>query len=127
MKRAVNSKLAPKAIGPYSQGVMAGDYFYVFGQIPVDPITNQVVEADIDLQTKQVLENIGAILNEAGLGYDDVVKCDVYMTDLMNFSKMNDVYATFFTEQPLPARVAVQVARLPKNVMIEISVVAYNG
>ena len=122
-KKAIATAAAPKAIGPYSQAVDAGNTVYVSGGIPLDPVTGQVVGGDIKTQTERVFKNIEAILKEAGLGLNDVVKTTVFMTDLTSFAEMNEVYAGFFKE-PFPARTTVQVAALPKGVKIEIDAVA---
>jgi len=122
-KKAIATASAPKAIGPYSQAVAAGDTVYVSGGIPLDPVTGGVVGGDIKTQTERVLTNIEAILKEAGLGLNDVVKTTVFMTDLSSFAEMNETYAGFFKE-PFPARTTVQVSALPKGVQIEIDAVA---
>ncbi|OGG15409.1 hypothetical protein A3D77_07770 [Candidatus Gottesmanbacteria bacterium RIFCSPHIGHO2_02_FULL_39_11] len=115
---------APQAIGPYSQGVVIGDLVFVSGQIPINPKTKEIVKGDISKQTKQVLENIKSILEDAGSGMESVLKTTVYMTDLSKFSDMNKVYETYF-EKPFPARATVQVAVLPKGSPIEIECIAY--
>ena len=121
----VNTDRAPKAIGPYSQGVIAGDYLYVSGQIPIDPRTGELVEGDIGLQTNQVLDNIEKILNASNLDLDGVVKVEVYLKDIGDFQAMNEVYAERFKSDPKPARQAMEVARLPKDALIEMSCIAY--
>lgn len=123
MKKIETDK-APKAIGPYSQAVAAGDFLFVSGQIPIDPKTGQVVEATIQAQTKQVLDNLEAILKAAGLSWQHVVKCEVFMKDLQDFKEMNALYAERFPHEIKPARQAFQVAKLPLDVMIEISCIA---
>ncbi len=123
MKNIITTNNAPKAIGPYSQAVQIGELLFISGQIAIDPVTNQFKGGTIEQQTKQVLENIGAILKEAGMTYNHVVKTTVYLADLADFSKMNEVYATYFTEDP-PARAAVQVARLPLDAKVEIEAIA---
>lgn len=124
MIKNVSTKKAPGAIGPYSQAIIAGPFIYVSGQIPMDPATSTIVEADIAIQTKQSLDNLKAILDEAGYSMSDVVKTSVFLSDMNNFADMNAVYATFFVE-PYPARAAVEVARLPKDVMVEIEAIAF--
>jgi 2-iminobutanoate/2-iminopropanoate deaminase len=114
---------APKAIGPYSQAIRAGELIFCSGQIPLDPATMQVVEGDIETQTRCVLQNLSAVLEAAGSGLNRVVKTTVFMQDLGEFTRMNTVYAEFFTANP-PARSTVQVAALPRNVKIEIECVA---
>ncbi len=123
MKKIISTDKAPKAIGPYSQAVEANGMLFISGQVPLNPQTGQIVEGGIEAQTKQVLENIKAILEAAGYSLDDVVKTTVYMKDLGDFAKMNEVYASYFSKNP-PARAAFQVARLPLDVMIEIETIA---
>ncbi|GAB6162939.1 RidA family protein [Desulfothermus naphthae] len=123
MKRIVKTNKAPQAIGPYSQGVIAGNFLFISGQIAIDPDKNEMIAGTIEEQAEQVLKNIGAILNEAGLTYDNVVKTTVYLTDLNDFGKMNEVYSRFFKNNP-PARAAIQVSKLPKGAKIEIEAIA---
>lgn len=120
------TKKAPSAVGPYSQGVLVKDTLYVSGQIPFVPETMTLVSDDIRKQTKQSLLNILAIVEEAGLKKTDIVKCNVYMTNLSDFGAMNEVYAEFFGDHK-PARAAVEVRRLPKDVQIEIEAIAYKS
>jgi len=122
MPRNISTAGAPKAVGPYSQAVRAGDLLFVAGQIPLDP-SGQMVEGDITVQARRVLDNIGAILDAAGLTFRNVVKTTVYLSDLNDMAAMNQVYATYFAE-PYPARATVQVARLPRDVRIEIEATA---
>ena len=119
----INTNNAPKAIGPYSQAVRTGDLLYISGQIPVDPATGEVVESCFKKQTEQSMKNILAILNEAGLDFTNVVKTNLFITDMGKFSDVNEVYSTFFTDY-FPARACVQVSALPKNVLVEIEAVA---
>lgn len=114
---------APKAIGPYSQAIRAGEHLFCSGQIPLDPATMQVVEGDINVQTRRVLTNLRNVLEAAGSGMTRVVKTTVFMTDLGEFTQMNAVYAEFFPGTP-PARSTVQVAALPRGVKIEIECIA---
>jgi len=123
MKRIIKTENAPAAIGPYSQAVEANGTLYVSGQIPIDPLTGKVVEGDIFVQTKQVMQNIGAILNAAGYTYSDVVKSTCLLSDMVNFKAMNEVYAAFYAENP-PARAAFAVKELPLGVLIEIETIA---
>ena len=123
MRQAVATSAAPRAIGPYSQAIRAGSLLFVSGQIPLDPTTGVLVGGDISDQTRQVLQNLGAILKEAGLSFEHVVRTTVYLADMADFVAMNDVYATFFTA-PAPARSTIQAAALPKNARIEIDLVA---
>ena len=115
----ITSANAPKAIGPYTPAVKLGDFVYMSGQIPVDPVTGEVVEGGIVEQTHQVLKNIEALLAEQGLEMRHIVKTTVFMTDLSEFSAMNDIYATYF-DRPYPARSTVQVGALPKGSKVEI-------
>ncbi|MBP6939703.1 MAG: RidA family protein [Deltaproteobacteria bacterium] len=125
--KPVHSDDAPKAIGPYSQAVSAGDFTFVSGQIGMDPRTGNIVEGGIREQTAQVLNNLRAILVTAGLSTKDVVKAEVYLSDMNDFAVMNEVYAASFLGDTKPARAAVQVARLPRDVLVEISCIAYRG
>jgi 2-iminobutanoate/2-iminopropanoate deaminase len=122
MITAVSSSEAPKAVGPYSQAVRAGGLLFVAGQIPLDPSGN-LVEGDVVVQARRVLDNIGAVLKAAQLTYGDVVRTTVFLADLNDMAAMNQVYATYFSE-PYPARATVQVARLPRDVRIEIEAMA---
>lgn len=124
MKRqAVATDAAPKAIGPYSQAVWAGDFLFCAGQIPLDPTTGNLIAAGIAEQTTRVLENIRGVLQSQGLDFGNVVKVTVFLSDMNSFTAMNEVYAKYFTKEP-PARSTVQVARLPKDALVEIEVVA---
>jgi len=122
MITSVSSSEAPKAVGPYSQAVRAGGFLFVAGQSPLDPNGN-LVEGDVEVQARRVLDNIGAILKAAQLTYGDVVRTTVFLSDLNDMAAMNQVYATYFAE-PYPARATVQVARLPRDVRIEVEVIA---
>ena len=123
MKREViNTKNAPGAIGPYSQGIIVGDFVYTSGQIPINPATG-VVETDIKVATKQSMENVKAILEAAGTSLENVVKTSIFLKDLNDFAVVNEIYGTYFTENP-PARSCVQVAKLPKDAVIEIEAIA---
>jgi 2-iminobutanoate/2-iminopropanoate deaminase len=126
MKQPVSTPRAPAAIGPYSQAVRAGDYLFVSGQIALDPATGQVVGGGVAAETRQVLANLGAILAAAGASFAQVVKTTVYLADMSDFAAMNDVYAASFTP-PAPARATVQAARLPRDVRVEIDLIAYLG
>ena len=123
MKKPIQTDKAPKAIGPYSQGIEANGFVFVSGQIPLDPATGELVPGPIEDQTRQVLRNVGGVLQAAGLGYEDVLKATVFLQDMNDFAKMNAVYGEFF-KPPYPARAAVQVARLPRDVRVEIEVLA---
>lgn len=123
MKKSISTNNAPKAIGPYSQGVAFGDLIFTSGQIPVNPETSEI-PAGIAEQTRQVLKNISGVLEAAGSSMDKVLKTVVSIKDMNDFAAMNEVYASFFTE-PYPARTTVEVARLPKDVLVEIEAIAY--
>lgn len=123
MKTVINSELAPAAIGPYAQAVKTGELVFTSGQLPIDPKTG-VLAQGISAQTTQSLQNVKAILAEAGVGMDRILKTTVFLSDMSNFSAMNEVYATFFGEGAFPARSAVEVARLPKDALVEIEVIA---
>ena len=122
-KQALNTPAAPAAIGPYSQGIMAGQTVYVSGQLPIDPATSAFPSDDIAAQTRQSLQNVQAILASAGMTMANVVKTTVLLADITDFAAMNDVYAEFFAA-PYPARAAFQVAALPKGAKVEIEAVA---
>lgn len=122
-RTTVRTTDAPRAIGPYVQGVRVGNLLFVSGQIPLDPATGAMVEGGIEEQTRRVLRNVEAILKTGGSGLSRVVKATVYLTDLRTFEAMNAVYASFFGEEP-PARVCVEVSRLPKGAMVEIDAIA---
>jgi 2-iminobutanoate/2-iminopropanoate deaminase len=123
MKTIISSDAAPGAIGPYSQAVRMGDLVFLSGQIPIVPATGQLAEGGIAQQTEQVFKNLKAVLAEAGLAFDDVVKTTVFMKSLADFGQMNDVYAQHFPSNP-PARSTVEVARLPRDVQVEIDAIA---
>ena len=123
MKEIISTSNAPSAIGPYSQAVKAGNLLFISGQVPLDPATGEVVEGDITVQTRRVLDNVKAILTEAGADFSNVVKTTVFLKDMNDFVPMNRVYAEYYPEN-CPARSAVQVARLPKDVSVEIETIA---
>ncbi len=123
MKKIISIDNAPKAVGPYSQAVWANDLLFISGQIPIDPKTGKLVSEDVKEQTKQVFENIGAILLEAGLSYENIVKATVYLTDMNDFAAMNEVYASYFVKD-FPARAAFQVVKLPLGAKVEIEAIA---
>ncbi len=123
MKKVIHTGLAPAAIGPYSQAIAVDGLLFTSGQLPLNPETGAFPEG-ITEQTKQSLNNVKAILAEAGIGMDRVIKTTVFLSDMENFGAMNDVYGTFFQEGGYPARSAVQVARLPKDALVEIEVIA---
>lgn len=123
MKEIISTPNAPKAIGPYSQAVKAGGFVFASGQIPIDPATNQVIDGDISKQTERVLENLSAVLQAAGSSLDRAVKVTVFLKNMEDFAAMNAVYGRYFKEGP-PVRSTVEVARLPKHVLVEIDVIA---
>jgi 2-iminobutanoate/2-iminopropanoate deaminase len=122
-KTSVSSAGAPKAIGPYSQAIRAGHLLFASGQIPLDPATGSIVGGDAAEQTRRVLDNLRAVLAAAGLTPADVVRTTIYLIDLNDFAKVNEVYGSFFAE-PYPARATVQVARLPRDARVEIDAIA---
>lgn len=122
MKVKIESGNAPKAIGPYSQAVLVDDTLYVSGNIPVNPATGDVADGIVN-QSKQVFENMKAVLNEAGMGFENVVKTTAFLTDLSNFATFNEIYASYFVA-PYPARSCVEVSKLPKNVLLEVECIA---
>ena len=122
-KEIISTPGAPAAIGPYSQAVLTDDFLYLSGQIAIDPKTGKLVEGGIEVQTRQVLDNLGAVLKAADLGFENVVQVQVFLKDLDNYGTMNRIYAEYFTED-FPARAAMEVARLPKDVDVEIMAVA---
>jgi 2-iminobutanoate/2-iminopropanoate deaminase len=123
MRQRIATESAPTAIGPYSQGIRAGQLVFCSGQIPLDPATGQLVGGDIAAQTRQVFANLQAVLTAAGASLDHVVKTTVYLADMNDFAAMNEVYATFFGS-PAPARATVQAARLPRDARVEIDAIA---
>ncbi len=124
MKKIINTTKAPAPIGPYNQAVLTGNTLYTSGQIAINPETGSLVLDDIKTETKQVLENMKAVLNEAGMDFENVVKTSIFISDMNNFSEINEVYATYFDENTAPARETVEVANLPKFVNLEISMIA---
>lgn len=122
-KKVIATDKAPQAIGPYSQAVKAGGFLFLSGQIPLDPATGVIREGGITVQTELVMENIGAVLAAAGLGFDAVVKSTIYLTDLANFAVVNEIYGRRFGAEP-PARSTVEVKGLPRGVGVEIEVIA---
>src|ERR1700741_528174 len=123
MKKVINTADAPAPIGPYNQAIVADKFIFVSGQIPLHPFTGELVTDDITIATNLVMENIGAILNEAKAHFNDIVKTTIFLTDLADFAEVNEVYGTYFTDKH-PARETVQVSALPKGVSVEISVIA---
>jgi 2-iminobutanoate/2-iminopropanoate deaminase len=126
MLSAVSTASAPKALGPYSQAIRAGQFLFVSGQVPIDPATGELAQGGIAGQTRRALENVGEILKAGGASFNNVVRTTVYLADLSDFAVMNEVYATIFTA-PQPARSTIQAARLPRDARIEIDVIAFLG
>lgn len=124
VKEVISTSKAPGAIGPYSQGIKFGNLLFISGQTPLNPETRQIVEGDVQAQTRQCLENIKAILEAAGTNLDNVLKTTVFIKDMNSFGKINEIYAQYFTKNQ-PARSCVEVARLPMDVLVEIEVIAY--
>jgi 2-iminobutanoate/2-iminopropanoate deaminase len=123
MKKIISTHEAPAAIGPYSQAVRSGSFLFCSGQIPLDPKSGQIVSGDIAAQTRRALDNIAAVLRAEGLSFENIVKTTIFLTDLGDFQTVNEVYGSYFTQNP-PARSTVQVAALPRSVNVEIEVVA---
>jgi len=124
MRTAIQTDGAPEAIGPYSQAIRAGQFLFVSGQLPLDPVMGTIVDGNVSEQTHRVMRSLNAILEAAGASFDHVVRTTVFLADLNDFLRMNDVYASYFKD-PAPARATVQVARLPKDARVEIDVVAF--
>lgn len=124
MSKAISTPHAPGAIGPYSQAIRTGDTLYCSGQIPLDPATGQMVTGDIRLETKRVMDNLAAVLTEAGFGWKHVVRATIFVADLGDFAAINEVYGGYFAGLTPPARATVQVARLPRDARVEIDCIA---
>jgi 2-iminobutanoate/2-iminopropanoate deaminase len=122
----ISTTKAPGSVGPYSQAIKAGDFLFASGQIPINPEKGKIVGGGIAAQAEQSMKNVGAILEAAGLSYDDVVKTTVYLTNMNFFGAVNEVYAKYF-QKNLPARSCVEISKLPKDVFVEVEVVAYCG
>ena len=123
MREAIATEQAPKAIGPYSQAIRAAGLIFTSGQIPIDPATAQIVAGDVSAQTDRVLKNLAAILQASGSSLEKVLRCTVFLKNMADFAAMNEVYGRYFKQAP-PARSTVEVARLPKDVLVEIDVIA---
>lgn len=123
MKQIIKTLDAAQPVGPYNQAVKVGNMLYVSGQIPLDPKTGELVKGDVQEQTRMVMENMRAILEAAGMDFSNVIKCNIFITDMKEFPKLNEVYGSYFTEDP-PARETIQVGALPKFVDVEISCIA---
>jgi len=124
MKKTITTTLAPAPIGPYSQAVLAGNTLYTSGQIALDPATMELVLGDVEKETKQVMENLKAVLEAAEMTFDNVVKSTIFIMDMNDFARINSVYGSYFDDATAPARETVQVAGLPKGVTVEISMIA---
>ena len=123
MKKVITTDKAPKPIGPYSQAIQFGNFLFVSGQVAINPSDGQLVTINIIRETNQLMENIGAILSEAGYGFENIVKTTIFLKDMNNFAAVNDVYSTYFKDN-FPARETVEVSALPKDVNVEVSVIA---
>jgi len=123
MREVIATENAPKAIGPYSQAIRAGGFLFTSGQVAIDPASQQVVAGDVSVQTEQVMKNLAAILQASGSSLEKVVRCTVFLKNMGDFGAMNEVYGRYFKQAP-PARSTVEVARLPKDVLVEIDVIA---
>ena len=124
MKKIIKTSKAPAPIGPYNQAILSGNTLYTSGQIAINPKTGALILDSIELETKQVLENMKAVLEAAEMTFENVIKTSIFISDMKNFSKINDVYATYFNFETAPARETVEVANLPKYVNVEISMIA---
>ncbi len=124
MKKILNTVDAPSPVGPYNQSVLAGDTLYLSGQIALDPATGELVQSSIEDETHQVMKNLKAVLTNAGLTFENVVKCSVFVKNMQNYSRINSVYAQYFNEDTAPTRALVEVSALPKYVNVEISAIA---
>jgi 2-iminobutanoate/2-iminopropanoate deaminase len=124
MKKIIFTEKAPAPIGPYNQAVLVGNMLYTSGQIAINPLTNELVLDNIETETKQVMENLKAVLEATEMTFENVIKVSIFISDMNNFSKINAIYGAYFNEATAPARETVQVAGLPKNVNVEISAIA---
>lgn len=127
MQEEIHSEQAPAPIGPYSQAIAFQNLIFTSGQIAIDPLSGQLFEGEIEAETALVLDNLKAVLGEGGAGLHQVLKCTIFIKDMSLFSRINEVYATYFKSEPAPARETVQVSELPKGANIEISAIAYRG
>ena len=124
MKTIIKTDKAPMPIGPYNQAILVNNTLYASGQIAINPATNELISGGIEEETKQVMENLAAVLDAAGMHFSDVVKCSIFISDMNDFGTINDVYGTYFEDENAPARETVQVAVLPKRGNVEISLIA---
>jgi len=127
MKKILNTDKAPAPVGPYNQSILTGNTLYISGQIAIDPASGNLLTEDIETETHQVMKNLAAVLDNAGMDFSHVVKCSVFVSDMDNYARINAVYGSYFDEATAPARELVQVSVLPKHVNVEVSAVAYNG
>ena len=124
MKKIIKTKNAPRPVGPYNQAILFNNTLYASGQIAINPLNNQIINEDIEAETKQVMENLNEVLKEAKMDFSNVVKCTIFLKDMNDFESVNQIYSTFFNEKDAPARETVEVSMLPKNVNVEISLIA---
>ena len=124
MKKIIKTKNAPSPVGPYNQAILFNNTLYASGQIAINPLNNQIINEDIEAETKQVMENLNEVLKEAKMDFSNVVKCTIFLKDMNDFESVNQIYSTFFNEEDAPARETVEVSMLPKNVNVEISLIA---
>ncbi len=124
MKKILNTSNAPSPVGPYNQSILAGNTLYLSGQIALDPASGELVQSSIEEETHQVMKNLGAVLENAGLTFEDVVKCTVFVKNMQNYGRINTVYASYFNDDTAPVRALVEVSALPKYVNVEISAIA---
>ena len=124
MKKIIKTKNAPSPVGPYNQAILFNNTLYASGQIAINPLNNRIINEDIEAETKQVMENLNEDLKEAKMDFSNVVKCTIFLKDMNDFESVNQIYSTFFNEKDAPARETVEVSMLPKNVNVEISLIA---
>jgi 2-iminobutanoate/2-iminopropanoate deaminase len=124
MRQVINSNQAPDPVGPYNQSIASDGTLYISGQVAIDPQNGEMLQETIEVETSQVMHNIGAVLHAAGLSFDNILMCNVFVTDMNNYTRINAVYAEFFDSASAPARALVEVTRLPKDANVEISVIA---
>lgn len=124
MRQVINTDQAPSPVGPYNQSIATNGTLYVSGQVAIDPQTGEMLQESIEVETKQVMHNVGSVLHAAGLSFGNIVMCNVFVTDMNDYAKINAVYAEYFNSDSAPARALVEVSRLPKDANVEISVIA---
>ena len=123
--KQINTDQAPKVVGPYSQAIKIGDFLFCSGQIGINPKTNTLIEGGVEKEAEQTLKNLSVVLNAGGLGFKNVVRCDIFIKNIADFIKVNEIYGKYFSSDPKPARQTVEVSNLPKGALIEISCIAY--